>query len=337
MKSFVKDLDQIVLAFRKGAFLAKTTALDVFFAYRLLLLRNPEWRSARELRRRTEELPDVGLLSRAFHASHEFRDKHYGQAQRPDGRVVLVREGNLRIAVHLDDLAISWAIINGCYEPEMRWLLAKYVVPGACCLDVGANVGYITANMADLAGPDGHVYSYEPFPTVNRLLRITVEESGLQERVTVREAACSDEETTTTMYFAAETDNFGGSFIAQDGSEVNAGLSKLSVPVTTLDKDLAGVPRIHFVKMDIEGAELRALRGMEARLRQDKPVLALEVLPEGLARQGCTPDDLLAFLFGLGYQVYRLSSLYEGNPFEITSESEVDFSPWDNIVCLPRE
>lgn len=335
MKSLRADLDRIVSSFQKGAFLPKTTALDIFYAYRLLLQRNPESRSAEELRERTKELPDVDLLSRTFRASREFRDKHLGEPKRPDGRVVLVREGNLRIAVHLDDIAISWAIINGCYEPEMRWLLQKYIAPGSCCVDVGANVGYVTAIMADLAGPKGHVYSYEPFPTVNRILHITVEESRLSERVTVREVACSDEETTTTMFFAEEADNFGGSFIAADASQINPALGKLSVPVVRLDKDLAEAPRVDFVKMDIEGAELRALRGMEARLRQDKPVLALEVLPEGLARQGCTPEDLLGFVFGLGYKIYRLASLYEGAPYEITAVSEIDFSPWDNIVCVP--
>ena len=66
--------------------------------------------------------------------------------------------------------------------------------------------------------------------------------------------------------------------------------------------------RIDFVKCDIEGAELLALRGMAKTLKEYQPAILMEVMPEWMKSFGHTTDDLIVFLKGCGYNSFQYAS-----------------------------
>jgi hypothetical protein len=81
----------------------------------------------------------------------------------------------------------------------------------------------------------------------------------------------------------------------------------MSVPAVSIDDFVAAhgvAPTL--VKIDVEGAELKVLHGMEGVLRAGSPVLFVEVHPDGLRALGDSSEDLLSFLFGLGYEVVEV-------------------------------
>jgi FkbM family methyltransferase len=128
--------------------------------------------------------------------------------------------------------------------------------------------------------------------------------------------------------------------------EAGSGLSSLvssssgtvvCVRATTLDTLTASLGRVDLVKLDLEGAELRALQGARRLLSEDRPALMIELEPEHLKRQGGSIGALESLLRAAGYEAFGIVA-GEGDlrfvPFE---------SPWrrpegdPNIVAVPAE
>jgi hypothetical protein len=68
-----------------------------------------------------------------------------------------------------------------------------------------------------------------------------------------------------------------------------------------MDDVLMGEARVDLIKLDVEGAELFALRGAEQVIRRTKPILFIEMLRKWTARYDYSPNDIIAFMKGLGY------------------------------------
>lgn len=330
------DAERAIASLRAGEFDSTSHPLDIYFAYRLLLQRNPEHCTYEELVERAREFPDIDLLRRGFMSSAEFRLKHYGRPVRKDARVVLTSYGDLRIAVDLDDVAICWCIINGDYEPELSAIVQKLVRPGDVCVDAGANVGYFTALLGQSVGQHGMVYAFEPFPRVANMLRLTVSESRLQDRVDVRQKALGLEAGSFNLVYADEAYNYGGSYISTEEMPPTPGLSSATVEVVTLDDELADIARLDVLKMDVEGFELCALRGARRLLGRFHPILIMELLPHGLARQGHSVLDIVSFLESRDYSIHLFSQLAKGEEAALlTSDNCENIGALETIICVP--
>ena len=170
-------------------------------------------------------------------------------------------------------------------------------------MDVGAHVGYFSLLAGRQDGPGGSVLSIEPNPVVLEQLRRNVERSRLR-HVQVVHTACGASHDAVRLYLHTESNSSMASLSAQNATSGTA----VDVPCTTLD-DLCkerGIARVSLVKIDVEGAELAVLRGMERVLREMRPVIVLEVEPHLLAGFGTSSESLVAFL---GAHDYRVTSL----------------------------
>ena len=182
----------------------------------------------------------------------------------------------------------------GNVEPEVQTVLADLLGPGDVFYDVGANIGYFTIIGARLVGPSGRVVAVEPQPEALRRLRHNLALNGF-DNVTVIEAAVADEE------------DYGDLVVSQEEILEVAALAgapgpdqpKIRVRVTTLDQlRAADLPAPKVVKLDVEGAEVRALNGMVETLRRDRPAIVCEV--------HASFDDVCAPLEAEGYTVRQL-------------------------------
>jgi FkbM family methyltransferase len=160
----------------------------------------------------------------------------------------------------------------GSEEPELQAELARLLGPGDVFYDVGANVGFMTLVGAALVGPSGHVIAFEPIPRLAAVVRANAELNGLAQ-VEVHELALADRESTARFVVPEES---SGSHLA----DVKDGVGEtFDVQVTTLDAFLArtDAPPPTVIKLDIEGAELRALDGMRQTLAAHGPALVVEL------------------------------------------------------------
>jgi len=188
---------------------------------------------------------------------------------------------------------------DGVWEPHVVGAIQRYAKPGMVVVDIGAHVGYYTVLLSRLVGPLGHVYAFEPSKSNLRTLRRNVSENGLG-NVTIVPLAVSDTCGHATLHLDA-IDSGANSLVRTTGS-VRAEL----VQTTTLDAYMATqkVSGIGIIKMDVEGAELIALKGMRKVLKSNPAlVLFIEFTPELVAKTTAHPAQLLYELHSLGFTV----------------------------------
>jgi len=194
----------------------------------------------------------------------------------------------------------------GDYAPEqpVKRLIESNLAPGDVFLDVGANIGFFSLIASRIVGPSGEVHSFEPLPDAAALLRRTVDGNALT-NVVVIEAAVGAQAGDATMAVMKDS---AYSHVVEWATGVDAGHGSWhAVAVRTISLDqyvaqaLAGPPRL--VKMDIEGAEMEALKGAHSLLSDHEgPDVICEVDESRLARFNHTPTDVFDRFLSLGYQ-----------------------------------
>ena len=166
--------------------------------------------------------------------------------------------------------------LEGGYEPEVCQIITRIVKPGWVCVDVGAHVGYFTLLLAKLVGEHGHVIAFEAHPENAEQIRSNVRINGYEARVQVENMAVSDGNYHRVKLFPGRKHSSAEWNIVGHDVEGNPTQPELDVPATSLDSYFPPGSRVDFVKMDIEGAEAQALRGMRRLLQEYKPLVFVE-------------------------------------------------------------
>jgi FkbM family methyltransferase len=279
------------------------TREHVIWGYRLFLDREPENEFVIEEKinttRGTRELRNNFMLSPEFGENNPdltlFNDRNI---------VIKELDGKLRLYVDTSDVVIGWGIIRGKYELEELDFVRRTVQPGQTVLDVGANLGLFTITMASLVGPTGKVYAFEPLDDLATLLARSVAENDFADRVVLERAAVSDQAGSGQLISASKTTNAGGAYLNK--GQVPLGHEASEVKLITLDTYPVRRP-VHFIKIDIEGAELLAFRGAKELLKEDRPVILSELHPEQLRKvSGCTAAEFVAELESYNYKCHEL-------------------------------
>jgi FkbM family methyltransferase len=173
--------------------------------------------------------------------------------------------------------------------------LRRYLHPGATVVDIGANIGYYSLLAAYCVGPAGRVIAFEPSEANCALLRLSLQANGFQQ-VQLCPLAVAD--ANGPVGYGADDSN------GQISRSISAPHSR-AVEAVALDDFLKTEPRLDVVKLDIEGAEGLALRGMRQLLARHHPVIFCEFNPGGLKEASeMEPEALLAELRGLGYALW---------------------------------
>lgn len=178
--------------------------------------------------------------------------------------------------------------------------------PGDTVIDVGANIGMLSMLAAHAVGRGGRVISFEPNPDVYDRLLWHLSENGLKQVVPNR-MALGDRNSTLELKVPA-TGNTGagtlGVLPARHGGKVGAAYE---VPVRVGDevlKDLPNAPML--VKLDVEGFETAAIRGLAETIRLHVPAILLESNVEMLPAAGTSVAELFELLAGMQYEPYAL-------------------------------
>jgi FkbM family methyltransferase len=155
--------------------------------------------------------------------------------------------------------------------------------------------------------------------------------------VVVNEVAVSDG-VGETVLMCPDPDNPGENTIVSTGADSRPTTS-VPVKTTTIDAYLAerGVNRVDLVKIDIEGAELLALRGGAAMLaRDDAPLFIMELNPRTQSYGGAGSGDLLGLLQQYGYAFYPIATYYSDGPNPVTNGVVAKPAHWDRFPELGK-
>jgi FkbM family methyltransferase len=172
---------------------------------------------------------------------------------------------------------------------------------GDVVLDIGANVGYFTMLFSDLVGKKGEVHAFEPIPGTFRELSRNMRRFPGYRNVYLNCAALGDKSNRTKMFLPGSDAGQAALVCHRDGSWEGASISPIDVEMIRLDEYAVHLPRMDFVKCDVEGAELLVLLGGQSTLRRLHPRLLLEVNNCWMRSFDLASEDLFSFLRQLGY------------------------------------
>ncbi|MFC0632437.1 FkbM family methyltransferase [Brevundimonas balnearis] len=193
-------------------------------------------------------------------------------------RVILCRVmGRYKFYVRSDDVGFGAHVaLDGLWESWLTVFMARRIKPGMRVVDVGANHGYYTVLFADLAGPDGRVLAVEPNPRLTELLSRSLAVNGFSGWSDVAQIAAGDGDARRVMLYAPAGEPKNAHIVETDKGESE---ERFSVSCERLDDRLSAWDRVDFIKIDVEGAEEAAIRGLMTTLRRHRPNLLLEFNP----------------------------------------------------------
>lgn len=206
----------------------------------------------------------------------------------PAGEVTCTIANGLQMQVDPRDPMGKAIYLYGCYDYPITRLIETLIAPGMVFFDVGANAGFFSLLASTRCR---QVFSFEPLPSNLRRIARNIEINGLR-NVSIIERAVGDREATETLY-VPDSDNSGLASLNQ-----MIGAKAIEVPVITLDGFVSSqkLAQVDLIKIDIEGAEVRAFEGARELLsRPDAPDVIFEAHPGSEAAK---------WLEARGYAIY---------------------------------
>ena len=189
----------------------------------------------------------------------------------------------------------------GTYEKSESKIMEEEIKVGNIVVDVGANIGLHTLNMARIVGNTGQVFAFEPDPSNFKILEKNVKVNNYQ-NIILEQKAVGDKHGRTTLY---QSDNPGMHRIFPQTKQAKG---QVQVELTSLDKyfiDSNLADKINFIKIDVEGLEFSVLKGMKNILKNNKKIKILfEFMPKNTMEAGFTPIELLNYLTSYDFKLF---------------------------------
>ncbi len=219
--------------------------------------------------------------------------------------------------------AIFW---TGFHELKELMFLHQFLRPESVFVDIGANMGEY-ALFAAKRVPLGRVIAYEPLPRMRLLLEKNRDLNGFK-NITVVPIALSDKPGRLKIFEVKDVHEGLATIFPGDRESESA----VEVELRTLDDEIASsvqTARVDFVKLDIEGSELFALRGARETIRRFRPHVMVEINESTYKNAGYSRGEVKAFFDGLSYQ-----------PFELDKEARLvpckELPVFGNLIFRPE-
>lgn len=235
---------------------------------------------------RLGRIPLVGSVLRKL--AHRF----------PEGSVVQIKQGHLAGHRWRRCHRFSNGYWLGIHEPTIQECLVREINPGDVYYDLGANAGFFTLLGAKCVGESGRVFAFEPVSENVEALRTQCDLNHLS-NCTIVECAVSDSD--GEIRLAIGTSPSRSRLVGLRHQEENR--PQTTVQAVTIDSFAQKNAPPNFIKVDIEYAELLALRGAETILQSENaPKLLIELHGGGLMK-----SEVWNCLKQFGYDVFALN------------------------------
>lgn len=213
-----------------------------------------------------------------------------------------------------NDYLFKQAIENGVHEPHFLNLVDNLLSPTDVALDVGGNIG-THAILLSKKLKEGHVYTFESQSLVFSILQNNLLLNNCNNVTAYRFAVSNENHSTISMEpftFNKKSINNAALKVDLEGAMGDFSLTR------TLDS--FEFKKVDFIKIDIQGSEVNALKGAKNLILNQKPVIFIEIEEQYLRDLGTSSKELIETIFSLNYVMYRIETEY----------------PCD-YVCVPKE
>ena len=213
-------------------------------------------------------------------------------------------------------------------DSDSSFGLLNYIKKSVVIFDVGGNIGQTALMLAQKNGSHGLVYSFEPFPdTYKKFQKNLSLNPALAPSVSLQNIALGAVPDELNMYQDCDTNSGANRMVPGNDDQ----LSVVKVPVTTIDIFISEnkIAKVEFIKIDVEGFEMKVLEGASATLSNLQPDLFIELDDQNLRAQGSSATALCQYLQGYSYTIFE-----EGKnvPFDCNN-----YSSSLNIYCTVNQ
>lgn len=252
----------------------------------------------------------------------------------------IVTKDGFTMYLNPNDYAVSgYLALHKTWEPYETELMKRLFTKKTKFIDIGAHIGYYSLLCAS-ASPDCRIISLEPEPENFQILQKNISANNMK-NISAYNIAVSDK-TSKADFFIGPSGNSGDNRFFSDDFRVNdQERKKINVECVKLDELLIeNMMKPDMIKMDIQGGEMLALKGMTETLNHDQLVLFTEFWPKGILSNGSSPQDFLNLINSKGFEIYELNKekkILEKKPFEQLIEENLRIDnplAQTDLLCL---
>ncbi|MGZ5136034.1 MAG: FkbM family methyltransferase [Flavitalea sp.] len=209
-------------------------------------------------------------------------------------------------------------------------LLKKYVTPGAVVLDIGANIGFYAGILSKLVGPDGEVHCFEPDEKNFNYLRASTKSL---KNVSVNHKAVGPRTEKIKIYTSKDLNVDHRTYQPEEFDE------EIEIEAVSIDDYFEAGSRVDLIKMDIQGFEMQAIKGMKRTITENPGIRIIsEFWPYGLNKAGSSLTEYYNFLIAEHFHIYLLhkDSLQLLDPAKVKSLEMLGKEHYFNIFATRK-
>ena len=228
---------------------------------------------------------------------------------------------------------ICFPVYRVLYEVYKQQIDAKeidfckdFIQPGSTVLDLGANIGFYSQIFSQIVGPSGKIECFEPDVINYKHLKNRVHKL---KNVTINQMAISETNTPLKIFTSNRLNVDHRTYPVDDYDEV------YTVPATSIDNYVDNRFTVDFIKMDLQGFEYHALKGMQKTISKNPTLIILtELMPQLLPLFNISLTEYLGFIQSLNLKIFIFtkSSLSELSQADIKKYQHYKDADYDNIV-----
>jgi FkbM family methyltransferase len=262
---------------------------------------------------------------------------------------VLLKMNDLLFNLHRGSFISDRLKNSGSYEPYITQLIEAFVRKGDTVFDVGANIGIHTLTLSKAVGDDGSVIAFEPVKYLFEELNLNLHLNSTS-NVKIVNVACGENDKISEMNVFKKGDfDSGNNSLVENEHIISVSpkrINKVNVKVINLDNFVQRhALSIDFIKMDIEGYEYYALRGMQKLIKQQTPAMIIEYNLDRIHHLGLSNKDFKNILDSQ-YDCYEIDrnnedkGIYGLIPFKFDRFESSAIPGYTyvrtDLVCVPK-
>lgn len=242
-------------------------------------------------------------------------------------------DNNIRIIASLSDhieSQVFWQGFQEADEEAIKILKRRLPIDGIF-IDIGANIGTFTLVAANQASR-GQVHAFEPSAHHFARLARNVELNHFS-NIVLNRKGLYDQQGEAILFLPSrlgEMNNSGAASLypGNEARQVSEAISLVRLDDYIQDKNIG---RVDIIKIDIEGAEIKALNGAKGTLIRLRPLVLMELDLDNLSRAQCSPREVLEFWKSLNYEVSIIRTTGE----TILVKDANELGSHQNLECHP--
>ncbi len=230
--------------------------------------------------------------------------------------------------------SVGWTCFReGRWDPHVEACIRTVLRPGQTAIDVGANLGYFTAVLAQCVGPAGRVWSFEPVPETFELLTLCTALNDYAQVTPIRAALGVEDGEVEITY-----DRRHSGIATMHPDQVAGDTHRVEIRSLDALVSTGEVRRPDLIKVDVEGHELDVLRGARQTIAEASPTIVFELNERTARAAGWTLAELAKLLLSLGdYSFFLIDDdgRHPLDPFSFRLERNEALDPHVDVLALP--